>query len=282
MKVVVTGGSGKVGQFVLRELVSAGYQVYNLDQKRPDDWICRSFLLDLRDSGQVFDAMAEIRPDWVVHLAANPSPHGFPRHDQFMGNVGIAHSVMQVSGDLGVRRLVYMSSEQANGWSSADRCPARIPFNEDDRTTPQSGYSLSKLLGEEILASMVARYPEMTGVSLRINYVQMPDAYERMMRWAGSGEHKSPNLWAYVDARDVATATRAALEARTPGHRAYLIAAADSMCNVPTRELVARHFPETVFADGFPEFGSAVDGTRVREELGWTPAFSWRDSLAVA
>ena len=281
MKIAVTGGSGGVGKHVLRDLKAAGYEVVNLDQKRPEERICRTMLMDLADPAQVFDVMAEIRPDWVVHIAANPSPFGFPRHKLFMGNVGIAHSVIQACGDLGVRRVVYMSSEQSNGWSSADRCPAHLPFDEDHMIPPQSAYSLSKLVGEHILASVIGGYPEMSGISLRLNYVQDPENYERMRKWAGNGEYKSPNLWAYVDARDVAIATRMALEARTPGHRAYMVAAEDTLCDIPTRELVLRHFPETTFDPELSEYGSTVSTRRIREELGWAPQHSWRDLLAV-
>src|SRR5476649_2542647 len=75
-KVVVTGGSGKLGRAVLRDLVTHGYQVLNLDMTLPRETICPTVRLDLSDYGQVVEAISggvdeHHGPfDAVVHLAA--------------------------------------------------------------------------------------------------------------------------------------------------------------------------------------------------------------------
>jgi len=277
VKVVVTGGSGKVGWYVVQDLVAAGHEVVILDRHRPPEWgVARSILLDLAHAGEVFDAFGMIKPEGVVHLAANPQPKGFTRHKQFVDNVAIAHSVFQASGDFGVRRIVYASSEQANGWSSHEKAPPIFPFDEDVMIAPGSAYALSKLLGETMAESLVATHPETSVVSLRLNFVQIPGHYPSVSRLEQHARWFSANFWAYIDARDAAVACRLALEAYLTGHRAYMVAADDTFLSIPTQEAVRNHFGDVPFRPGWPEMGSTVDSSRIKRELGWSPKYSWR------
>ena len=56
-KVVVTGGSGRLGQFVIRDLLTHGFQVLSLDRVPPREKLCPSWLVDLRHSGDLFEAL---------------------------------------------------------------------------------------------------------------------------------------------------------------------------------------------------------------------------------
>jgi nucleoside-diphosphate-sugar epimerase len=279
MKVLVTGGSGKLGQFVLRDLCEHGHEALNVDRTYPAEnrygW---TFKTDLADASQLFDAFMKIRPEAVIHLAANPAPHGFPRHNQFNENVAITHAVLQASGDLGVKRVVFASSEMANGWSSRFQCPPRLPFDETVTITTPNAYALSKVVGEVMAESMQIAYPEVAIASLRVNLVTHPDwpyAYRNLDNFPG---HHS-NLWAYQDARDAASACRLWIESDLPGHRVYMVAADDSLINLPIREAVARHFGEhPEIPDLVSEFGSLVDCSRIKADLGWVARHSWRDA----
>jgi nucleoside-diphosphate-sugar epimerase len=96
MRVIVTGGSGRAGGYTVRELAAAGHEVFNLDAARPPADLPGAFLqLDLTDAGEVYDVVAQVRPEGVCHLAANPSPHGFPRNQTFANNVLSTNHVMQ-------------------------------------------------------------------------------------------------------------------------------------------------------------------------------------------
>jgi nucleoside-diphosphate-sugar epimerase len=78
IKVIVTGGSGRVGRYLVRELAEAGHDVVNVDRARPPEPLPgRSIWLDLTDAGEVYDAFAQVRPAGVCHVAANPSPGKF-------------------------------------------------------------------------------------------------------------------------------------------------------------------------------------------------------------
>jgi UDP-glucose 4-epimerase len=282
MRVIVTGGSGKAGAFVVRELAEAGHEVTNLDQSRPPSGLPGRFIhLDLTDAGEVYDAFFQARPEGVCHLAANPSPGGHPRQQVFANNVLSAYHVFQAAGDTGVRRFVYASSEMATGWLTTTELPPRFPFAEEDRVPSPNAYALSKYLGEVIAEALVARYPDMPIVSLRINNVITPDTYhwleERRQSFPQGG---SANFWSYIDARDVATAFRAALEGQSSGHEVFLIAAADTSLDVPLTEAMEKRYgPEAAarIAPGHGPFQSVFDCSKMERSFGWKAKHSWRE-----
>ena len=76
MRVVVTGGSGRAGQWVVRLLAEAGHEVVNFDlADRPELELPGQFCrVELADAGKVYDALFQFRPDGICHLAANPAP----------------------------------------------------------------------------------------------------------------------------------------------------------------------------------------------------------------
>jgi nucleoside-diphosphate-sugar epimerase len=279
MKVIVTGGSGRAGRFLVRELVEAGHEVVNVDRARPSEPLpCASIWLDLTDAGEVYDAIAQVRPEGVCHVAANPSPSGYPRQQTFANNVLSTYNVMQAAGESGVQRLIYASSEMATGWLTTDQLPAQFPFNEGDRVDTPSAYGLSKYLGEVIADSMVLRYPEMPICSLRINNIISPDGYARLQHRRDNYPEGGGNFWSYIDVRDVATAFRAALEGESTGHEVFLIAAADTCLEMPIREAIEGHYgPGARYAPGFGTHQSAFDCSKMARTFGWRPRHSWRD-----
>ncbi|MCW2811827.1 MAG: Nucleoside-diphosphate-sugar epimerase [Friedmanniella sp.] len=280
MRVVVTGGTGRAGQWVVRELAGAGHEVVNFDVADRADLdlpgeFCR---VDLTDAGKVYDALFQFRPDGICHLAANPAPSGQAQIDVFDNNVLSAHNLMQAGGDLGVARFVYASSEMATGLLTEGTVPSRVPFDESERYPSPNAYALSKYLSEVIADSLAVRYPQTAWVGLRINNVIPPDEFGRFAdEWENPGLSKT-NFWSYIDARDVGTAYRAALEGTSRGHEVCLIAAADTRAKRGLRELMAEYY------DGYDHFAydyedprSAFDCSRMQTLFGWTPTYSWRD-----
>jgi nucleoside-diphosphate-sugar epimerase len=280
MRVVVTGGSGRAGSYTVEELAAAGHEVVNLDIVRPPVGLPGSFVqLDLTRAGEVYDVLAQVRPEGVCHLAANPSPTGFPRHQTFDNNVISTNNVMQAAGDLGVSRLVYASSEMATGWLTTNELPPRFPFDETDRIDSPSAYALSKYLGEIIADSMVRQFPSMSICSLRINNVIMPERYDILRYRREHFPEGGVNFWSYIDVRDVASAFRAALEGEIVGHEVFLIAAADTCLDTPIQEATLRLYgPGASFAPDHGPFDSVFSCRRIEQRLGWKPRYSWRDA----
>jgi nucleoside-diphosphate-sugar epimerase len=280
MRVVVTGGSGKAGQWVVRALAERGHEVVNFDlHHRPELELpgahCR---VDLADAGEVYDAVFQYRPESVCHLAANPQPEGQARVDVFDNNVRTAFNVLQAAGDAGARRVIYASSEMATGLLTEGVVPGRIPFDESERRPSPNAYALSKYISEVIADSVAVRYPATAWVGLRINNVVPPDGYGAFeAEWEDPGRVRG-NFWSYVDARDVGTGYVAALEGESGGHEVFLLAAADTRARRPLRELMAEYY------DGYDSFSpvyehpaSAFDCSKLERFFGWKPSYSWRD-----
>lgn len=280
MRVAVTGGTGKAGQWVVRVLAEAGHEVVNFDlANRPELELPGEFCrVDLTDAGKVYDALFQYRPEGLCHLAANPSPSGQAQVDVFDNNVVSTHNILQAAGDLGIPRVVYASSEMATGLLTEGVVPARIPFDESERRPSPNAYALSKYISEVIADSLAVRHPGTAWVGLRINNVIPPDDYGKFAQeWEDPSRSKA-NFWSYIDARDVGTAYLAALEGTSTGHEVCLIAAADTRAKRGLRDLMAEHYDGyDSFADDYEDPRSAFDCARMQELFGWTPSHSWRD-----
>ncbi|MGI8768805.1 MAG: NAD-dependent epimerase/dehydratase family protein, partial [Propionibacteriaceae bacterium] len=112
-------------------MAEAGHEVVNFDVvSRPELELPGQFCrVDLTNAGKVYDALFQVRPDGICHLAANPAPSGQAPIDVFDTNVLSAHNLMQAAGDLGVSRVIYASSEMATGLLTEGTVPSRIPFD---------------------------------------------------------------------------------------------------------------------------------------------------------
>ena len=280
MRVVVTGGTGKAGQWVVRDLAAAGHEVVNFDvADRPELELPGEFCrVDLTNAGRVYDALFQFRPEGICHLAANPAPSGQAQIDVFDNNALSAHNLMQAGGDLGVSRFVYASSEMATGLLTDGVVPAQLPFDESARLPSPNAYALSKYLSEVIADSLSLRYPQTAFVGLRINNVIPPDSYDRFAAEWDDPSQSMVNFWSYIDARDVGTAYRAALEGTSSGHEVCLIAAADTRAKRGLRDLMAEYYGGyDSFASGYEDPASAFDCSKMKTLFGWTPSYSWRD-----
>ncbi|HMB94946.1 MAG TPA: NAD(P)-dependent oxidoreductase [Tepidisphaeraceae bacterium] len=280
MRIIVTGGSGLGGRFTVEELARGGHEVINVDRAAPKSPLPGSFIqIDLTDAGEVYDVFAQVKPQGVAHLAANPSPQGFSRQGTFQNNIMATYNMMQAAGDFGAQRFIYASSEMATGWLTTEELPKRFPFDESDRATTPNAYALSKYLGEVIADSMSVRYPKMSIVSLRINNIIPPDDYARLEpRRKDPMHHGDGNFWSYIDARDVATAFRASLEGQSAGHEVFLIAAADTCIEIPIQQAVKDRYGDGAnFAGGHPPQKSVFNCAKIKQAFGWEPKHSWRN-----
>jgi nucleoside-diphosphate-sugar epimerase len=96
--------------------------------------------------------------------------------------------------------------------------------------------------------------------------------------WEDSSSRKR-NLWGYIDARDVAQVCRRSLEADIQGAEAFIVAAADTVMNRPSRELLAEFYPGTSLRDGIGEFDTLLGIDKARRLLGYEPEYSWREHV---
>jgi nucleoside-diphosphate-sugar epimerase len=276
-KIAVTGGSGKAGRGVVRDLAEHGHEVRNVDVRpspessAPDSAI-PLLLADLTDFGQALEALDGVEA--VVHLAAIPSPDHATPDTVFRTNVTSTHAVFAAAARLGIPRVVWASSETTLGLPF-DTPPDYAPVDEA-HVRPESSYALSKVVGEE-LARQFSRWSGIPIIGLRLSNVLVREDYDRFPQYWEDPHARKWNLWGYVDERHVAEAVRCALTADVAGADAFVIAAADTVMPRPSRELMAEVFPGVPVADDLPEHGTLLSIDKARRVLGYDPQWSWRE-----
>jgi nucleoside-diphosphate-sugar epimerase len=287
-RVCVTGATGKAGRAAVRELREHGYQVTATDTRLTSDDVAAGVLqADLTDYGQATEALRG--SDAVVHLANIPAPGRSTPAVTFNDNVAMNYNVFHAAASLGLARVVWASSETTLGLAFGhDReqipgglglPPRYAPVDEDHFPIPNTTYALSKVVSETV-AEQVSRWSGVPFVGLRISNIMEPHDYERFPSYWPDAHARRWNLWGYVDVRDVAAACRLGLEADVAGSRNVIIAAADTVMNRPSRELLEEVFPDVPLTREIGQFDTllAIDGAR--ELLGYQPRHSWRDHVA--
>lgn len=294
MKVIVTGGAGRLGRSVVSGLIAAGHEVTVLDRASDVDLPAPIVTLDLADREATASAIQEVAPDAVIHLAAIAVPFAAPEHELLAVNTSLAMSVLDAVLAAGCPRLLVASSPTVMGYGSPTGwTPEYLPLDEDHPAAPWNAYALSKATLESMAAMAARQYgPRLRVAAFRPCYVIAPE------EWAGAPTQQGHTvverlddpelsvvaLFNYVDARDVAAFVCAWLDHDdAPNGQTYFVGAADSLVREPVPDALARLVPSTAaaaagLADDAPVFSSA----RAQRDLGWTPRRSWRTELPQA
>jgi nucleoside-diphosphate-sugar epimerase len=286
MRVVVTGSSGRLGGYVVRELFTQGHAVSSLDATQPRECLCPTYNVDLTKFDLLLSHFKNV--DAVVHLARIRFPYtetGFNVAQQkweftdiagdaerFNQNVAMTNNVLAAAQACNVKKIVCGSSLAVYGlyYPTTPLRPDYLPIDEVHPRRPQDPYGLSKLVGED-LCEASAHKSDVQIATLRFSGIYTeahgPLLQERrknpIIRGTGA-------LWSYIDVRDAARACRLALEAEFPGHRAFNICAGSTIMDTATRELVVRYLPEiTDLRTGLDGCSSGYSVVRARTMLGF-------------
>jgi len=229
---LVTGGTGFIGQHLVRRLASEGHRVRVLVRATSD----RSSLagldgVELREGNilepATLDGLAD-GIDWVFHLAAaghvSAQSAAAQRRFEAINVEGLEH-VMRVCR--GARRFVHFSSTAAMGLIKKPR------VSELDPPEPRTPYQRSKRASEE-RALALGRELALPTVVVRPCMVYGPGGrgeFEKMARWMRRGVFPrvgwGRNLTPLVHVRDVVQGAILAAERGHPGE-VYLLTSARS------------------------------------------------------
>lgn len=273
-RIVVTGGSGKAGRAVVRDLLEHGYDVLNVDIQAPTERQGQFLKVDLTDGGQAYEILQGT--DAVVHLAAIPAPGLQTERVTFDLNMSSTYNIFSAAVALGLERIVWASSETTLGLPFDRERPAYAPIDEDHPPYPESSYALSKILSEE-MARQMNRWSGIPFVGLRFSNIMEPHDYARFPSFQADAMLRKWNLWGYVDARDVAQSCRVGLEADFSGADHFIIAAGDTCMKRTNADLMAEVFPTVKLRDGIAEHETLLSIDKARKVLGYNPEYSWRD-----
>jgi nucleoside-diphosphate-sugar epimerase len=281
-KIAVTGGSGKLGRACVKDLLAHGYEVFNVDRVAPSERNCPFILADLADFGQTVDAFSACPGekaarggfDAIVHLAAIPGPHLFTDAVTFANNTLSTYNVFSAAYRLGIKNVVWASSETVLGLPF-DTPPPYAPVDEEYAGRPETAYSLSKLMGEEMAKQFCRWEPAMKIIGLRFSNVMEPRDYERFAGFQKDPSIRKWNLWGYIDARDGAQAIRKAVEAPLKGADVFIIANAETVMTRSSAQLMKDAFPDVSVKRKLGKNETLLSVEKAKRVLGYKPQHSW-------
>ena len=292
MRIFFTGGSGKAGQYAVKHLRDLGHLVTNIDLDAPADG--RSLRVDLADAGQVASAMQayadfdELDPgtgvpryDAVVHFAAVPRIMIVPDNETFRINTMSTYTVIDAAVKAGVPTIIFASSETTYGvcFHDGEVKPAYIPIDEEHPTVPQDSYAMSKVVNEATARSFQARSgTDIYG--LRINNVIEPHEYaENFPDFMAHPEKRRRNIFAYIDARDLAQMVERCLATDGLGYEVFNVSNDDLSVDLTSDEVIARFYQGVPKTRQMGENETFYANDKAKRMLGFAPKHSWRDVL---
>lgn len=273
MKLAVTGATGRIGRDLVERAQAVGHEVVAIDRRTPDPAVgplpgVRAVTLDVADYDALRAALEGC--DALVHLAAITGPDHHPDHVVHGQNVLGSYHALRAAVDVGIRRICQASSVNAIGgrFSRTARYDY-FPVDEQHPTHAEDPYSLSKWICEQQADAIARRYDDVTISSLRLHGI-VADRFEAV-RWnAAMPDAVVRQLWGYTGREAAVQACLAAVAADFGGHEVMYIAAPDTMSEVPSLELHARHYPSVPLVGDLDGHRGFFDVTKARTLLGWT------------
>jgi UDP-glucose 4-epimerase len=303
VKVLVTGGAGFIGSVVTEQLVEQGHDVLVLDTLKHGFQAAvhpsaRFVKGDILDEPMLEKLFREEKIDAVAHLAAEAFIDDSLRDPGLFYRVNVTGGLclLEAMVRAGVMRMVFSSTAAVYGQ------PEQVPIPEDAPKIPCNSYGESKLAFEGVLAWFRAayglqyaclRYFNACGATPRCGESRKRETHLIPIALAAAlGQRDGLNLFGtdydtpdgtcvrdYVHVADIARAHVLALEAMPRfGARAFNLGNNTGYSNWEViravKEVTGRDFPvrEAARRPGDPAT-LVADATRIREELGWQPAF---------
>ena len=308
-KIVITGFSGFVASHFMDYLYNnhSDYEVYGVslgkpifDYKKYSDKMKIEFHeMDLMDSGSLCDLFSDIKPDYVLHLAAFSSVAYSWQHpeDSFTNNCNIflnrIDAIKKSSFDC--RILSVGSSEEYGNVSHED-----LPIRENQPLKPLSPYAVARVSQEQLSKVYVDAFGMQIIMTRSFNHIGprqderfvIPGFVKRILdiKRAGltEGEIETGDLFIvrdFVDVRDVVDAYYKLLLNGTPGE-VYNICSGKGIALSEIVKIIADEVGVEVKTRINPEFirpndNKEIVGTpyKIETELGWKRNWKFRDTI---
>lgn len=293
MRIFFTGGSGKAGRHVAPYLAELGHQVTNADLVPLGDPAVDDLRVDLTDAGPTYSALAGLASlaeldlpehptyDAVVHFAAVPRITLASDATTYATNVVSTYNVLEAATRLGVRKIVFASSETTYGicFAQGERRPLYLPVDEDHPTVPEDAYAMSKVAGESTARSFHAR----TGADiygLRINNVVEPHEYAQLFpAFLADPALRRRNIFAYIDTRDLGQMVQRCLETGGLGYEVFNVANADLSVASANGQVRDHFYDDVEVRHEMGDRETFYSIAKARRLLGYEPVHSWRDHV---
>ena len=153
MKIMITGGAGYVGSYLIYKLLQEKHEVFSIDDMSNGDYSYLEGLIepehivvgDIRDAELLDNLFEDV--DAVVHLAAIPGLVRCNENPEEAVSVNVygTYQVLEAARKQGVKKVIFSSSAASYG------VPRSLPVKEDHPLNPMNLYGVTKLAGEKLM-----------------------------------------------------------------------------------------------------------------------------------
>jgi UDP-glucose 4-epimerase len=168
MKILVTGGAGYIGSFMVRSLLENGHEVVVLDSlerghREAVSSDAKFIQGDIRDESLLTQLFSTENVEAIIHFAGLISVEESTREPALYQevNVGGSNNLFNTAKAHGVKNFIFSSTAAVYG------NPTQIPIPEDHTKNPTSPYGETKLETERALAKLRENDPEVSFACLR-------------------------------------------------------------------------------------------------------------------
>lgn len=292
-RIIFTGGSGKAGKHAMRYLQDQGHRIVNLDMVAAGIDGILDLKTDITDSGQVFNALSGyshfddldhgrgVLPyDAVVHFAAIPCILRAPDNEIYRVNVMGTYNIIEAAVKLGIRKVIFASSETTYGvcFADGDVNPSAMPVDETCDTNPPDSYALSKVVNEATARSFQKR----SGIDiygLRIGNVIEPHEYKNFPNFALDPKTRRRNFFSHIDARDLGQIVDLCLKKDGLGYQVFNATNDENSIDIPAAELADTYFPTASRSRELKGNEALLSNQKIRKMLGFVQRHNWRDYI---
>lgn len=286
-KIIVTGASGFIGQYVVDCLLEMGIQVIAVSRRKKVSLKdkCIPIIADIRKEQEVAEIFKQNKCcDGLIHLASDIDMVGSQKtiETNCLGTYYLAKYAVQHK----LKFFINISSIPVIGK------PIHIPIDEKHPVHPRTLYHITKLAGEQIVDNVCSKY--MNTLNFRISSpigrkMNRKNYLSVLLDKCNSGEEievygQGLRKQNYIDVRDIVQAIVCGISVQKSG--LYLIAGNHSIAN---RELamlckkITGSNSKLIF--GGREDPEEADQWEIANEkaktiLGFNPRFSICDSIA--
>ena len=308
MRVFVAGATGAIGRPLVRQLVEAGHEVTGTTRSESRAGLIRQdggdpVVLDALDRDAVLSAVAEARPDAVIHQLTQIPPDLNPRRmaDEFAMTNRLrtegTHNLVDAARAAGARRVIAQSIAFIY---RMDGRPDEVKTESDPLMGDDAPQSVRGIVAA--VAEMERTVLDAGGIVLRYGYFYGPGTSyaasdgataERVRKRGFPIVGDGGGIFPFIHVEDAAAATVAALDRGDPGVynvvddepaplREWMPVYAEAVgAKRPWRvpKLAARIAAGRMAADGATKM-RGVSNAKARRELGWEPRYpSWRQGF---